>query len=89
MTFTSVLPPPVEAQAAVFDRSQSQFVLMPTAGSSIFNLGTFHALTAMAWVRTLGLRHMAIVSKADAVANTWMDVLASIVRLALFSLLLG
>ena len=66
VTFTSVFPPPVEAQAAVFDRSQSQFVLMPTAGSTIFNLGSLHAFTAMAWVKTLGLRHMAIVGKGDA-----------------------
>ena len=55
----------MEAQAAVFDRSQSQFVSMPTAGSSLFNFGSFQAFTAMAWIRTLGFHHMAIISKLD------------------------
>ena len=69
VTFTSVFPPPVEAQAAVFDRSQGQFISLSAQGSSSFNLASTHAFTAMAWVRTLGLRHMAIMSKADANAG--------------------
>ena len=42
VTFTSLFPPPVEAQAAVFDRSQSQFISLSAQGSVGFNLGSLH-----------------------------------------------
>ncbi|MGH9647115.1 MAG: hypothetical protein ACRD4E_09895, partial [Bryobacteraceae bacterium] len=57
------------APAAAFSSSLGQFIQMPTAGSAIFNLGTLHAFTAMAWIRTLGVRHMAIMSKIDQTAG--------------------
>ena len=59
------------APAAVFTSSQNQFVLMPAAGSSIFNFGSVHAFTAMAWIRTLGTPHMAIISKFDPSFTGW------------------
>ncbi|MBZ5632263.1 MAG: LamG domain-containing protein [Acidobacteriia bacterium] len=69
VTFTSLFPPPVEAQAAVFDRSQGQFISLSAQGSVGFNFGSLHPFTAMAWIRTLGLRHMAIVAKLDQTAG--------------------
>ena len=35
-TFSSLFPPPVEAQAAVFDRSQGQFITLVGAGERGF-----------------------------------------------------
>jgi hypothetical protein len=64
----------VEAQNAVLDRSRSQFISLSAQGSVGFNLGSFHAFTAIAWIRTLGLRHMAIVSKIDQTAGWTMSV---------------
>jgi len=50
--FTNVLTSPVQPQALVLNSAKKQFVQMPTAGSSIFNLGGLHPLTAMAWFKT-------------------------------------
>ena len=36
----------------VVNSAKKQFITMPTAGSSIFNLGALHPLTAMAWFKT-------------------------------------
>src|SRR5262245_33646306 len=54
VSFTNIFPPPVEPQAAVFDRSQGQFIIMPTPASSIYNFASNHAFTTVAWIRTLG-----------------------------------
>ncbi len=60
------------APAAVFASAQNNFIQMPTSGSSIFNFSSTHPFTAMAWIRTLGVSHMAIISKFDLVSgNGW------------------
>ena len=69
VTFTSLFRPPVEAQAAVFDRSQTAYVVLSAQGSVGFNIGSFQPFTAMAWIKTIGLRHMVIVEKGDQTAG--------------------
>jgi hypothetical protein len=70
--FTGVLTSPVEPQTLVVNSAKKQFVQMPTAGSSIFNLGSLHALTAMAWIKTgrQGSDFLPILAKFDAAAMT-------------------
>ena len=50
--FTGVMTSPVEPQTLVVNSAKNQAVTMPTAGSSIFNLGALHPLTALAWFKT-------------------------------------
>jgi len=50
--FTNVLSSPVEPQALVLNSPKKQFISMPAAGSSIFNLGNLHPFTALAWFKT-------------------------------------
>ena len=50
--FTGVMTSPVEPQFLVLNSAKKQFIQMPTAGSSIFNLGALHPLTALAWFKT-------------------------------------
>ena len=70
--FTNVLTSPVQPQALVLNSAKKQFVQMPTAGSSIFNLGALHPLTAMAWVKTSrqGSDFLPILGKFDTAAMT-------------------
>jgi len=61
----------VNSPAAVFARDNDQFVAMPAAGSSIFNLGALHPVTTMAWIKTLNQEgSLNIVIKYDPVAGT-------------------
>jgi hypothetical protein len=50
--FTGVLTSPVEPQVLVVNSAKKHFISMPSAGSSIFNLGSLHPLTALAWIKT-------------------------------------
>jgi len=73
VVFSSLFTSPVEPQSLVLSSAQSQFILMPTAGSSIFNLGNLHAFSAIAWVKTVSQTNdfMDIVSKVDATTTGW------------------
>jgi hypothetical protein len=70
--FTNVLTSPVQPQALVLNSAKKQFLQMPTAGSSIFNLGALHPLTAMAWVKTSrqASDFLPILAKFDTAAGT-------------------
>ena len=70
--FTNVFTSPVEPQALVLNSAKKQFIQMPTAGSSIFNLGALHPLTALAWIKTTrqGNDFLPILGKFDAAAMT-------------------
>jgi hypothetical protein len=70
--FTGVMTSPVEPQTLVVNSAKKQFVQMPTAGSSIFNLGNLHALTALAWVKTTrqGNDFLPILGKVDPASLT-------------------
>jgi hypothetical protein len=71
--FSNLFTSPVQPQFLVLSNAKSQFFLMPTPGSSIFNLGNLHALTAIAWVKTVsqGKDFMDVVSKLDATNTGW------------------
>jgi hypothetical protein len=70
--FAGVMTSPVEPQFLVLNSAKKQFLQMPTPGSSIFNLGNLHALTAMAWVKTSrqGSDFLPILAKFDAASMT-------------------
>jgi concanavalin A-like lectin/glucanase superfamily protein len=70
--FSSLFTSPAEPQSLVLTGAKNQFISMPTTGSSIFNLGSLHALTAMAWVKTVsqGNGFVSIVGKFDPGSNT-------------------
>jgi len=56
----------------VVNSAKNQSVAMPTAGSSIFNLGALHPLTALAWFKTTRQGHdfLPILGKIDPVGIT-------------------
>jgi len=70
--FSGLFTSPVEPQSLVLAGPDKPFIQMPTAGSSIFNLGSLHAMTAIAWVKTVsqGNGLIGIVGKADPATNT-------------------
>jgi Concanavalin A-like lectin/glucanases superfamily len=70
--FTGVMTSPVEPQALVVNSAKKQFIQMPTAGSSIFNLGALHPLTALAWFKTTRQEDnfLPILAKVDPAALT-------------------
>jgi len=69
--FSGLNTSPVHPQSAVFTGAKNQTIVMPTAGSSIFNIGALHAFSAMAWVKTTsqGNGGIPIISKFDGVAG--------------------
>ncbi|MBZ5636004.1 MAG: LamG domain-containing protein [Acidobacteriia bacterium] len=71
--FSSLFTSPVEPQALVLTGAKDQFISMPVAGSSIFNLGNLHAVTAIAWVKTVsqGDSFVCIICKVDAATTGW------------------
>ncbi|MBZ5632177.1 MAG: LamG domain-containing protein [Acidobacteriia bacterium] len=70
--FTSLFTSPVEPKAAVFTSPKDHFISMPGGGSSIFNLGALHAMTAMAWIKTTsqGNGFVTILGKFDPAVRT-------------------
>jgi hypothetical protein len=69
--FSNLNVSPGDPAAVVFSAAKSQLITMPVAGSSIFNLGSLHAISALAWIKTIsqGNGGMAIVGKLDPVAG--------------------